>query len=138
MKKINGLILVVLLFAIPAFSQTIFWDTRTSATIQWTAAPKANTTDNANQYQVYYRVFPDITGDGIAVGAPITAIQLALIIPPDVQYLFGVKTLRFRGGVKVSESATGWSNDLVVTNNTPFGFLTTVSPLSITGLKVLP
>ena len=138
MKKIIGLILVFLLFAIPAFSQTIFWDTRTAATIQWTAAPKVNTTDNANQYQVYYRVFPDITSEGIAVGTPITATQLALVIPPDVQYLFGVKTLRFRGGVKVSESATGWSNDLVVTNNTPFGFLTTVSPLRITGLKVLP
>jgi hypothetical protein len=137
MKKIMFSIVLALLMA-PALvgAQTITWDTRTSATMAWDASPKVATTDDANRYQVLWRT--DLTSAGTAVGSPITATQLALTIPPDVKYYFGVKALRYQAGVRTAESAVAWSSDPIATNNTPWGFDTTRSPLAPSAIRLLP
>ena len=140
MKKNLSLILLVLLVS-PAFvgAQTIIWDTRTSATMAWDAVAKVDPADNNNRYQVVWRLAADTTNlTGTAVGSPITATQLALTIPPDVKYHFGVKALRYQNNVKTTESAVAWSSDPVSTNNTPWGFDTTRSPLVPSGIRLLP
>lgn len=137
MKKVLSLILLAMLLA-PAFAgaQTIKWDTRTAATMAWDASPKVETADDANRYQVFWRT--DLTSSGTAVGSPITATQLALTIPPDVKYYFGVKALRYQAGVKTAESAVAWSSDPVATSNAPWGFDTTRSPLAPSAIRLLP
>jgi hypothetical protein len=92
--------------------------------------------DIANKYQVVWRT--DMVSAGTAVGSPITATQLALTIPPDVKYYFGVKALRYQAGVKTAESSVAWSSDPVATNNAPWGFDTTRSPLSPSAIRLLP
>ena len=136
MKKLFFALLIVLLFSGLAGAQSITWDTRTSATMAWDPVAKVATTDNANQYQVLWRT--DLVSAGTNVGSPVTATQLALTIPADVRYYFGVKAIRFVAGARVAESAVAWSSDPVATANAPWGFDTTRSPLMPTNIRLLP
>ena len=136
MKKLFFALLVILLFSGLASAQTIVWHNQTTGTMAWDPVAKVATTDNANQYQVLWRT--DLVSAGTNVGSPVTATQLALTIPADVKYYFGVKALRFVGGAKVAESTVAWSSDPVATANAPWGFDTTRSPLMPTNIRLLP
>ena len=137
MKKVLSLILFVMLLA-PTFSgaQTIIEYTTTTGTMAWNASAKVATTDDANRYQVVWRT--DMVSAGTAVGSPITATQLALTIPVDVKYYFGVKALRYQAGVKTAESAVAWSSDPASTSNAPWMFNTTRAPLLPSAIRLLP
>ena len=136
MKKKLFVILLLLLCSSFASAQTITWYNRTTAIMAWDASAKVATTDDANHYQVLWRT--DLVSAGTQVGSPITATQLALTIPVDVKYYFGVKALRYQGGVKTAESAVAWSSDPVATANSPFGFDTTRAPLMPSNIRLLP
>jgi hypothetical protein len=136
MKKLFFALLIVLLCSGLAGAQTLVWHSETTATMGWDGVPKVATTDNANQYQVLWRT--DLVSAGTNVGSPVTATQLALTIPADVKYYFGVKALRFVAGAKVAESTVAWSSDPVATANAPWGFDTTRSPLMPTNIRLLP
>ena len=136
MKKTLFVILLLLLCSSFADAQTITWHNRTTATMTWDAVPKVNAADNANQYQVLWRT--DLVSAGTQVGSPITATQMALTIPVDVKYYFGVKALRYQGGVKTAESSVAWSSDPVATANSPWGFDTTRAPLMPSNIRLLP
>jgi hypothetical protein len=136
MKKIFFVLLTILLFSGLANAQSIVWYNKTTATMAWDSVPKVATTDNDNQYQVLWRT--DLVSAGTNVGSPITATQLALTIPVDVKYYFGVKALRFVGGAKVTEITVAWSSDPVSTANAPWGFDTIRSPQMPTNIRLLP
>ena len=137
MKKIISLILLALILS-PAFvdAQAITEYNQTTGTMAWDASPKVATADDANRYQVVWRT--DMVSTGTAVGAPITATQLALTIPADVKYYFGVKALRYQAGVNTATSAIAWSSDPVATSNAPWMFNTTRAPLSPSAIRLLP
>lgn len=137
MKKLSVLVLsFLILFPVIAGAQAITWYNETTKTMAWDPVAKVATSDDANRYQVMWRT--DLVSTGSTVGNPITATQLALTIPPDVKYYFGVKALRYVGGNRVSESATAWSSDPAATANSPFGFDTIRSPLSPSAIRLLP
>jgi len=137
MKKIVYLVLMALILS-PAFvdAQAIIEYNQTTGTMAWDASAKVATTDDANRYQVVWRT--DMVSNGTAIGSPITATQLALTIPVDVKYYFGVKALRYQGGVNTATSATAWSSDTVATNNAPWMFNTTRAPLAPSAIRLLP
>lgn len=137
MKKILSLVLFALLI-VPSISgaQTIHEYTTTTAVMAWDASAKVATTDDANRYQVVWRT--DMVSTGTAVGSPITATQLALTIPVDVKYYFGVRALRYQAGVNTATSATAWSSDPAATSNAPWMFNTTRAPLAPSAIRVLP
>jgi hypothetical protein len=135
MKKIFALLIFVLLL-VPALAtaQSLVWYSDTAKTMAWDASPKVDPADDANRYQVVWRT--DLVSTGTSVGTPITATQLALTIPPDVKYYFGVKAMRYKAGAFVKESAVAWSSDPASTNNAPWGFDTTRAPAWPGGLRV--
>ena len=72
------------------------------------------------QYQVYIRTDP--TGNSVAAGNPITALQSLVTLAAEGFYDIGIKAQRVVGSQVVSESTVAWLNDpLVAQGGNDFG-----------------
>ena len=97
------------------------WIPSKTGTLMWDASPVVDPADQPNQYKVVWRA--DFVSTGTQLGTWITATQMALVIPDDVRYMFGVSARRMKAGVMVgTESATSWSsNPAVCAGGVTFG-----------------
>ena len=109
MKKFIGIIVLVLMFAVPAFSQTM--NNLSTAIVGWDAAvlPAPGTM----KYQVYSR--NDLVSTGVKVGSEITATQASLIFSPYTTYYVGVESVFYPTSnptVPDRSVTKAWSNNV--------------------------
>ena len=146
------IILSILMFAAPAFSQT--WYTANQVTLDWDAVPMPTCSAGTPappicpnpggpaigtmKYQVYSR--NDLVSLGTKVGAEITATQLLISLTTMGQYYLGVESIAYYSGQTVGQKSVNkaWSNVPGDTNNNPFGVLYLLAPGSPGGLRLAP
>ena len=108
---------------------TVAWDAVTTLT-DGTSIPAGSTI----QYQVYIRTDP--TGNSVASGNPITALQCLVTFAAEGFYDIGIKAQRVVAGQVVSESVIAWSNDpLVAQGGNDFGVQYYLSPAGIRNMR---
>jgi hypothetical protein len=117
-KPFIAIMILVIAFAITsnANSQSIAnWIPSKTGTLIWDASPVVDSADQPNQYKVVWRPGTDFVSTGTQLGTWITTPSMALIIPDDVKYMFGVSARRMKAGVMVgTETPTSWSSDPAV------------------------
>ena len=135
MKK---LILILLLFAVPAMAQAQTWYSANQATLAWDAVAKVLPTDQANKYQVYSR--NDLVSLGTKIGGEITATQLVVSFTVEGRYYLGVEAIRYPVGetVGIKSAIKAWSNVAADTNNSPFGVTFFAAPGGANNLRLIP
>ena len=114
------------------------WIPSKTGTLMWDASPVVDPADQPNQYKIVWRPGADFVSTGTQLGTWITATQMALVIPDDVRYMFGVSARRMKAGVMVgTESATAWSsNPAVCAGGVTFGLDSFRSAMLPGGLRL--
>jgi Zn-dependent protease with chaperone function len=130
------LILVLVLIAAPAFSQT--WVTANQVTLAWNAVPKVQPTDQDNKYQVYTKV--GVAGTPQKVGVEIIATQQAITFSAEGRYFLCAQAVRYPQGETVGIPSTISCSDVAVNvqGGVPFGVVYFVAPAGPGGLRLVP
>lgn len=123
MKKMI-LVVAVLMFTFPAFSQT--WYNANSATFGWDAVTKLSdgTTIPAGstvKYQAYKKLSPATVGE--KVGGEVSTTQALVSFTTEGSYFVGAQALRYVGTTLVSTSTVSYSDvPANCQSGTAFGF----------------
>jgi hypothetical protein len=138
-KLLIALILCFTLLSLSSIGACEVWYTANQKTFSWEAVTKLEDgspipSGSTIKYQPYIKL--STATEGTAYQGEITELSKTITFTVEGAYYLGVKTIRYVGTEKVSESAISWSNDpLVCFGGVPFGVNYYQSPKKPMNLK---
>ena len=141
MKKIIFLTVLLFAFSIPCFAQEVSWNMADQATISWDAVTKNESgADIPEGSEITYEVYLIKEGesrDGLAPEDTVSVLQYTFTFTEEGRYLAGLRTIRtiVENGTIIKSTTISWSDNPLVVQSGPFGFVYYEAPASTTGLR---